>query len=436
MHKFTPGTRNILIFVFLILYTAPGIKVFQKAREDRTAFLRWTFHSERITEKKTIYGDKGHRYPNLPCMILILMPFHAMGSVTGSLAWMTFKFLIIVFIFTVTLKMVQNNSPPLPDWAVILVLILSIRVFASDLTHGNVNLVIGGLVVLSLYCSYCSKDFLSGLAIGLAAVLKVTPALFLPYFIYKKKWVSVAGTLAGIFLFAWFIPGLILGFSFNHQLMVEWYRQMILPFVNSMPVGYMQTQYMNQSFTGLFFRLFSDSTAIAAETGDAFNDLKINFMSLDLHTVSLMVKGASLGIVGCLALFCRTPGTRPEHQGNIGEYAIVFLAMLLLSERSWKHHYVLLILSHSFLFYYLLITKPTGWRRYLPTALMILAIVLHTFTSSFFFGDYWSDVLEAYGVHVIGILFLFAGCGIALNTLQTREDPGQNSSTKKSVPIK
>lgn len=87
MNKFQPGTRKILIFVFLVLYIAPGIKVFQKAIEDRTAFLRRTYHSERIKGKKNnlwrkrrpvpqsaMHDFNSHAFPRhgqcnrLPCM--------------------------------------------------------------------------------------------------------------------------------------------------------------------------------------------------------------------------------------------------------------------------------------------------------------------------------------------------------------------------------
>ncbi|MEA1967286.1 MAG: glycosyltransferase family 87 protein [Thermodesulfobacteriota bacterium] len=425
MFNLKPRTKKLLIAAFLIIYLVPGIKVINKAKENRTAFLRWTQHSERIKHGETIYGEKGGYYPNLPCMLMILMPFHAMGPIAGSIAWLTFKFLIILFIFSAIIKMVQNNGPPLPEWAVLLLIVLSMRVFFSDLTHGNVNLIIGGLIVLSMLCSFHKKLFLSGILIGLATVLKVTPALFIPYFLYKRRWTSVAGAFAGIFLFCWLVPGLILGFDFNNQLIIEWYNQMILPFLSDMPVNYMQTQHMNQSFTGLFFRLFSDSVAITADARGTYNELKINFISLDQQTVSLIVKAASLAMVGFLAWFCRTPHNDHKHLGNIGEFAMVFLSMLLLSERSWKHHYILLILSHSFLLYYLLIIKPSGWSKWIPLSFMILAIFLHNFTSSFFFGNYGSDVLEAYGVHVIGGLLLFVSCAVALKTLRLQGWPNQ-----------
>jgi len=342
---------------------------------------------------------------------------------------------VLFFYALIRLDLIQrivaliNRNTPTP---LFLLLMLSMRVFLSDLTHGNVNLIIGGLVVCAMLCSYHRKDFLSGLSIGLATVLKVTPALFIPYFLYKRKWASLAGSFAGIIVFCWLVPGLFLGFEFNNQLVLQWYKQMIHPFITGMPVGYMQTQHMNQSFTGIFYRLLCDCTAIAAEPKEGVEALKINLLSLDQQSVSLLVKAASLAVVGALAWFCRTPRSSPKHLGHLGEFAMVFLAMLFLSERSWKHHYILLILSHGFLLYYLLVMHPAGWKKWVPLVFMGAGILLHTFTSSAFFGDYASDVLEAYGVFVIGALFLFISCALALTALRREgwpERPPVNAGT-------
>jgi alpha-1,2-mannosyltransferase len=425
MFNFSTRSKKLLLVVFLIIYLVSGITVFKKAKEDRTAFLRWSRYTEMIKHREMIYGAEGGTYPNLPFMLMILMPFYALGPLCGSLAWLTFKFSIILFIFWATVKVARNNGPPWPDWALLVLILLSSRVFISDLTHGNVNLVIGGFVVAALLCSFYERDFLSGLSIGLATVLKVTPALFIPYFLYKRRLSSVAGSVVGIALFCWLIPGLILGFDFNNQLVIKWYKQMVHPFLAGMPVGYLQTQHINQSFTGLFFRLLSDSVSIAADVKRGYNAVRINFVSLDQQTVSLIVKIFSLAIVGCLAWFCRTPHKDHKHLGNLGEFAMVFLAMLFLSERSWKHHYILLILAHSFLLYYLLIMKPSGWSKWMPLTFMIIGVFLHTFSGSLFFGRHWSDVLEAYGVYITGAISLFVSCASALTALRLEGWPNR-----------
>ncbi len=78
MFNLTTRSKKLLIVVFLIIYLVSGITVVKKAKENRTAFLRWSAHTEMIKHRKMIYGAEGGSYPNLPFMLMILMPFHEM----------------------------------------------------------------------------------------------------------------------------------------------------------------------------------------------------------------------------------------------------------------------------------------------------------------------------------------------------------------------
>jgi|GEM_PF-1354352 len=411
-------TKIIFLTVLLGIYIISAAQVLHKAKTNRTAFLRWTLYTEMLSRGEILYDSENEQYPNLPIMALILMPFHAMGPVTGSLAWLTLKYLLILIIFWTTAKVSRGNGAPWPGWALLVLLLLSTRVFISDLSHGNINLIIGVLIAVAMLCSYQEKDFLAGLAIGLAAVLKVTPVLFVPYFVYKRRWLSLSGSFVGILLFVWLVPGLILGFDFNKELTIAWYKQMVHPFLTGKPVSYIQTIYMNQSFTGLFYRLLSDTVAMAANAGRGYCELKINLFSFEQQTVSLIVRIASISVLACLVAFCRTPRHERKHLGNLGEFALVFLAMMFLSERSWKHHYVLLILAHGFLLYFLIIMRPTGWRKWVPLSSLIVAVFCHSLISDSTLGHYRSNIAEAYGVYLLGGISLFVGCSAALTALR------------------
>ena len=52
---------------------------------------------------------------------------------------------------------------------------------------------------------------------------------------------------------------------------------------------------------------------------------------------------------GLLAFLCRTKTTDRRDPRLLGEVALVVLTMLFLSERSWKHHYVTVLLPYSYL---------------------------------------------------------------------------------------
>jgi hypothetical protein len=263
----------------------------------------------------------------------------------------------------------------------------------------------------------------------------MTPALFVVYFIYKRRWTSTFGAMLGIFLFIWLVPGMILGFEYNDILTREWYKQMIHPILKG--ESYNTTSHSNQSFQGQLSRLLTDSIAIKAEIKRGYDALKINLVAWEYQTVSMLAKIASLMVAGCLAWLCRTPKEKNRHLGNTGEYALVFLAMLFMSPRTWKHHYVSIILAHCFILYYFLSARASGWRKWVPLVSLIFASCCLLLFSDSTIGYYWSNVAEAYGVYLIGAIALFIGCAAILRALRLAGWPDPSafaSKTRTNVP--
>ncbi len=188
-------------------------------------------------------------------------------------------------------------------------------------------------------------DVLAGLTLALAISYKITPALFVPYFFYKRSWRTVGATMAGLVLFILVIPSLIIGPSFNLLCLKTWWHGMMTLFLVN---DFVSPQEMNQSMVGVLTRLLTDS-----KTGGGRYDvhLDLNLVSWSPATVKLLLKGLSIGLVGMLALLCRTKATRRDDPRLLGEFALIVLTMLFVSERSWKHHYVTLLLPYTYLVY-------------------------------------------------------------------------------------
>ena len=65
--------------------------------------------------------------------------------------------------------------------------------------------------------------------------------------------------------------------------------------------------------------------------------------------VGYLIKGVAVGLLGLLAFLCRTKTTDRRDPRLLGEIALVVLTMLFVSERSWKHHYVTVLLPYTYL---------------------------------------------------------------------------------------
>jgi len=113
-------------------------------------------------------------------------------------------------------RLVEGNGPAFPPWAKALVVLLSLRPIMGDLIHGNVNLFILFLIAASLFAFGRRRDLGGGLLLGLAIACKLTPALFVPYFLWKRSWKMLIGCAAGLGLagaFTKVLAGMLFGVS-------------------------------------------------------------------------------------------------------------------------------------------------------------------------------------------------------------------------------
>ncbi len=277
----------------------------------------------------------------------------------------------------------------------ILAALFSARPIMGDITHGNINSFVFFEIALAWYLFVNRRDGWAGVVVGLAVVTKVTPALLLVYFVYKRAWRVVAGAAVGLVLFALLIPSIFLGFGRNNELLANWHAQMVRPYVSE---GFVTVEPVNQSLPGMMMKWLSfphlvrgtwidmweeagagqlDEDAPERKQLDKLVGLKEKLqkreavvqwadrlaaaLPTEVGDVSLarrsgqafmarlerpgqrwIIRGAGLLLVLALAWACRGPIVSRRDPHLLLELSLVLLAMLLLSERTWKHHLVTL----------------------------------------------------------------------------------------------
>lgn len=398
--------RRAVWITALITTIGAALVYADKAAEDRSAFVRWRHQVLEFWQGENIYDAM--MFPNPPIFPITLYPLMTLPPVTGALIWYALKAALTAGSIWLCFLMVRpTGERTLPSWIQGLVLLLSLRPILSDLHHGNNNLLILFLVVASLYAWRKGYDVLSGLILALAISYKITPALFVPYFMYKRSWRMVGATMLGMVLYVFVIPSLIIGPSFNLLCLQTWWRRMMTPFLVK---DFVSPQEINQSLVGVLTRLLTDT-----RTGDGRYDVRLdlNLVSWSPDFVKTLLKVVSISLVGLLAVFCRTKTTRRDDPRLLGEFALVVLTMLFVSERSWKHHYVTLLLPYTYLVYRLG-TPGTRLKRVLLGGALALSALLMASTSSElggqFAGGRGHKLAQGYG------MFLWAGVVLYIAT--------------------
>ena len=391
-----------LVLFFLLINFQYVLKVAASDGSPRSAFMRWTNQLRELEDGVNIWEK--HAYPNPPMMALLLVPFAHLPPLVGSLLWFYLKVAMALAAICWVLRMLDDPERPFPLWGKVLAVLLSLRPIQGDLTHGNVNLFLLFLVVGCLVAFTRRRDLTAGLLLGLAIACKLTPALFLPYFLWKGAWKTLLGCAAGLILFFWLVPALFLGSGRNQEGLASWYEQMVKPFTVGGEVLY--CDHKNQSLAGFAYRMLTASPSFVDYDFDAGR-----YVPLAYHNIAAwdapVVRGLLWICLGAyvllMAWICRTPLSARRGPRLPAEFALVFLGMLLFSERTWKHHCVTLLVPFAVLSFYL----SAHWQR--KRLRLLLAAILAAVTALMLSTSNGSDLPMVYGAYVWAFLLLIIG---------------------------
>lgn len=374
--------RMGLLAFFVLLSVQYTGKVAFSESENRSAFLRWRDQVLDLDDGTNIYDE--HNYPNPPVMALLLRPLMSLPPVIGSLTWFYLKVAMVFLVFRWVFALVEESGHTIPIWAKLLTIVLSLRPIMGDLSHGNINIFILLLVIGALYCYRRERDFLAGLLLALSIACKVTPALFVPYFVWKRAWKTLAGCGVGLALFLLVLPGLYLGMERNAYLVAEWADQMIVPFVIE---GEVTSEHQNQSLPGFLHRMLTPSASFSEYNGDHYVPVEYhNITSIAPIYLRLTLKICMLAFAGLVLWTCTTKRDQRQSWRYAAEFSLVLLGMLIFSERTWKHHCVILILPFAVMIYALAKIELTARTRRIIIWGLVVACLFFMSTSTGVFG--------------------------------------------------
>ncbi len=426
------GRRAVWI-AFALTMIGQAIVYKHKADDDRSAIVRWCHQILELQDGVDIFRLR--YFPTPPMFPITLYPIAALPPVTGAVTYFAIKAMLAAVCMIACLRMAVPKGTVVPWWGQLGMVLLCLRPIMGDLHHANNNLIILSLIVATLAAWRRGYDVLAGLCLGLAITYKITPALFVPFFMYKRSWKTVVSTFVGIGLFLFVIPSLVLGPEFNLTCLQSWWNRVLGPFVEH---GTISPQEVNQSMVGVVARLLTFNK-IGGEHANGSVQMHLNLVSWPPKYVSWLVKGLSLALVGLLPIFCRTKTTRRDDPRLFGEFALVVLTMLFVSERSWKAHYVTMVLPYAYLVARVSALPGPKSRKWGLAGLLLLSAFFMACTSSefgFLFGEKGHKVAQFYGLFLLAGLVVYAAT--AWRVVAERDTPlgldGESSSRAIPAP--
>ena len=306
---------------------------FAPAGEDRVLVPSWRRSADPAeTETGRGFDSAVRRY--LPFFPLLMVPFALLPMDVAVALWHLVS--VAALLGSVRLAFRLSGRPRgLESSETIAVLVGTAIFWADSLTMGQIGLV-------TLYLSLAGIDFagrgrpwLGGILVGLAAAIKVTPALVGAYFLLKRRW-SAAAAMAGTGVLCALAVIPVWGVGRSVELHRTWLRES----ATTAGARYFElresVRYQNQSLHAFAARFLMDVNA-----GRSRKPFRINVANLTPEAVAGVTHAAQalLGLALLVALFAR----RPDEPLRLSETAVVLGATTFLSPIAWTFHLVVMI---------------------------------------------------------------------------------------------
>src|SRR5437868_5701065 len=288
-------------------------------------------------------------------------------------------------------------------WATALAMLIAVQFLARDMAECGVNIALVAVAWFAIYAWTQHRGWLGGASLGLAIALKMTAALFVPYFLWKRQWKMAGAATVFAILFS-LTPVVVRGPSLFASDLREWVA-IVRGIGSENPSMHVPGQESSRNFAlrPVLTRL------VATASGQRVDPDGANLLSLAPLVASLLVYVVELSLVVVFAWIAGRSVDNRQSLAVVYECAGVSLLMLLLSPITWGHHCVgtlpALYLVFRTAFY---CGSLPGWML-VPLGYVILALGFNRAI----LGKQLSLLLSGYSVvtwEILALLVLTLGC--------------------------
>ena len=414
--------RRAVLVLGVLGTIAACIGVRHRAADGRNALLKWGWAFEALEEGESVYETgpptedrpTSEGFPAPPVTLVVLAPFDALGPAAGPLAWAAAQAALAWWIVIAAFRLAAGRASAFGAAGQLVVVIVAGRVLYSELQHGNVNLTVGATVVAAAVALGRGRAGTAGAWLGVGTALKATPALGLVWIARARSGRGTVGFAAGLAVAGIVVPALWLGPARTLELVAGWWRQMAAPYLGGRPVGLVQSEHINQSLLGALARHLTDAVAIEARPPTHPEDVRIGWLALGPTALRIVHATACLAVLAWIWRSLAPRGARPRGERALGTGALLALGMVLCSERSWKHHFVLLPLPLAYLAWRAARAGGGSRERRIAVAGIACAVLAYLGTGELCLGPAGADLAEAYGAYTGGAVALLVAVGLLL----------------------
>lgn len=246
-------------FIILGVYTA------WRTHNGSTDFDTFYYAARHIIDGTPLYapieGVSPYIYP--PFFACLISPLALLGMEAASFLWYVLSLALFAVSIILSAIMIFGHTDIRRIWdsalflPKIMFLALAGAIFIDNITLLQSNILLFSAVVAGLYYFKKGRFMVGGMLFGLAISIKLLPALFLAYFIVKRKFKMAASCLIWIMVFTLIVPALFLGPKKTVESLAAWNGSMFTKSISNVPNDDMMGQMfnpVNQSITASLSR--------------------------------------------------------------------------------------------------------------------------------------------------------------------------------------
>ena len=295
-----------------------------------------------IYESGQTSDSLGHDHPYPPFWALVHAPLTVFPLRVAQLLMFPLFVVALLGLCRTLSRWTERALPLCRDarfWATVVAVVLASRFLVRDMLEGGVNLAVVALAWFGVFLWTRHREWVGGIALGLAIALKCTPALFLPYFVLKRQWKMVATTLVATVAFT-ISPMIVMGPSEYARTFSFWFHHALAGVSEVDPsVGVLG----DEPFQNISLRPSLARFLMYLPSGHASrlnHALYFEFLNLSPITAGFVIKGILLLLLAAVAWTFRAPIRCRDDLSVMWECAAVSILMLLYSPITWGQHCV------------------------------------------------------------------------------------------------
>ena len=332
--------------------------------------------------------DQGFTYP--PFFALVMLPFAPMPLWLCDLVWYAVTLAATIGAFKLSECIVAKSlAAPLERtelfWLRFLTLLLSAKLVLAVFENQAYDALVLVAVLFGLWALSQDRPLAAGAALALAAALKATPLIFLPYLLWKRYFATAAAFVL-VYALASLLPDLLFAPAGGPGYFSTWLREVAGPSLgldpSSAPFAFWNgANILNHSLRG----------AVALNVDEARHR--------DLFDAALaFADGYLIVVVGTLL------AVSPRRRQSIAlDGSLLLIAMLMLSPMTSRSHYVALLLPYMTLLAH-------NWRDQhtagLGRAVLLISFALVTLAGNDAVGEAFTVWAYRHSAMVLGTLVL------------------------------